>query len=201
MPQYRVILQMTPAEEQTDRDPRACHPKDKHMMIVEADTIFSVAADAAAEITTQRGTAPRVVSVEELSGWRASSITDEQITAALTGRSVDNEFFAEDFALDKEDYDEHPVALYGGGDFIYTAHDIVEALRESGLAPGLHISLLQNTAGFVDYSMIEVYEPVTGSYRAVGCDIKHLTENREARGWNAVLAIARALLNSAEPLM
>jgi len=146
-------------------------------------------ADALAQAS--RGLVPlghSVVAVEE--GSPGLVFADDALTAALSSAPEH-----EDLPLmDPEDYaPDGPV--YGGGDFLHTVELVADSLRDSGLVPGLTISPVQ-TDGYDQYVMVEMH--VEGNkYRATGRELKHLTDDRSAEGWDGVLAIARALLEAA----
>lgn len=143
----------------------------------------------------------RIISIEEI--HPGYSYTDEQLTAMLTGQSTTDEMLRQSYALEHEILEDSDSPCYlssPGIDFISTVDDVVEALRGFDAVPGLHLSLLQNGEGFVDYTMVEIHDEATGTYRSVGCDIKNLTDDRAASGWDGVLAIARRLIQISNEL-
>lgn len=153
--------------------------------------------DAVREFTKrldEAGWNPRIVAVEEVSTWASQDITDEQIIQALT---VDADEFDR---LDPEEFDDE-TTIYVDTDFEYLAQRVQRSLRTSGLVPGLELSLLHAEGGGVEYTMVEVYDQALKTYRSKGCELKHLTDNRDATGFDGIVAIARALLNTAQELM
>lgn len=204
MPKYRIITQNDLDDTHPHRHSRAEAPEAQTATIVEALN----PADAIAKFETMSDTpiagwirgemiTARIVSIEELSVFDPESITDQMIDDALIAEGPDGTPMD---VQQYEDFDEIP--LYSDtAHFLEVVSDVVERLNYSELAPGLHISLLQGGDNCVDYSMVEVYEPVTHRYLATGCEIKRLTTDRSSRGFNAVRCIARALLEEAAPLM
>lgn len=118
----------------------------------------------------------------------------DTITAALT--SVPEHEVSP--LMEREDYEEGDDPLYGGGNFIHTVQEVASALQRSGLVPGLSVSMVY-TDGYTDYAMVEM--SVHGNtYRSAGSELKHLTEDRSASGWPAIIAIASALLGIASEI-
>lgn len=197
---YRVISEPAAAENiRTSRGTPRPWGEDRVVDMIKA--ISASAALNQAQVSGRHGL-NRIISVEELIPERR--VSNAEITVALTdGTHSAEPYFAQDFALDPEDYEESDLSCYyasPGIDFITTAYDIAEALRASGLCPGLHLGLLQNESGFVDYLKVEVRDEATNTYRSVGADVKHLTDDPRAFGWHGVLAIARRLISLSEPL-
>jgi len=194
MPKYRIISEIDPmAEHRISRGAHAAvktgAPAQRLVTIVGAMDITDAALNLHREMPDYEDHEDRrVISIEEI--HPGFTVTDEQITNALT--SPEGEWTNEPM-VDPEEFSEGQ-SVYGSGDFIWTVDAVAEALRESGLVPGLHVSLLQNNSGFVDYSMIEIHDDTRMIYLSRGAELKHLTEDRSATGWNGVLAIARALI-------
>lgn len=133
----------------------------------------------------------RAVSIEEKSAGLAFS--DDRITAALT--SVVDEKYSAFPRMDPADYvGDQPV--YDSVAFLDTVRTVADALRDSDLIAGLNLSL-NDTGEGPDYAMVEMYVG-DNHYRATGADLKNLTDDRSATGWDGVLAIARALIALAE---
>lgn len=195
MPEYRIVSEV-------DSGPDHRSPRGERLRLDEARLVTVIDAEDFQDAVYRssfiepRHTWRRIVSVEEL--HPGFSFTDEEITAALTSPA---DPFGEvnrapmvdpaDFAADE--------ASYGSGDFIWTVHAVAEALRESGLVPGLHLSLLHSDQG-VDYSMVEVHDDARGTYLSRGSELQRLTDDRAATGWTGVLAIARALIGLSNDL-
>lgn len=188
MPKFRIISESDPTP--IHRPSRGLdRPFDDKNIVTTIEALNMVAAlqlirqgDAAAHAGR------RIVSIEEVHpGLR---YTDDEITKAITTSEGE---WTDEPMVDPEQLLE-ATSVYGDGDFIYIVSDIAEALRISGLVPGLHISLLQNGSGFIDYSMVEIHDDARGIYLARGCEIKHLTADRAAFGWDGALAIAHELI-------
>ncbi len=152
-----------------------------------------VRANSVAEAleAANRGLLPadhRAVAVEE--GSPGLIFTKEAISAALSSPRP-----GEDYPLiDPEDYEDYGL-VYGGGDFMHDVQQVADALRDSGLVPRLSISPV-GTDGYDQYVMVEMHV-TDNTYRATGRELKHLTEDRSAEGWDGIIAIARALLSAA----
>ena len=98
----------------------------------------------------------------------------------------------------EEGYDEETIGWFNGyadttESFTDYVNLVARALRESGLVPDLTVSLLIGGDGVLDYSMVEVFSP-DQKYRALGSEIKNLTNDRTTTGVDAVMAIAWALI-------
>lgn len=195
MPDYHVIAEIDRLHEPA-RLPRGSRGPTTVSHIITANNITSATLLAGRALREQliedsAQKSVRIVSVEELSAFRADQITDEQIIETLVQHYDHPEDFYESFSF----------SYYEGLDFLSTVDEIARGLDESGLCPGLHLSMLVDHTGVADYSMIEVYDPQRGHYVSTGSEIKRLTEDREAQGRDAALSIARALLNQAQYLM
>lgn len=186
MPHYRISLQKNIAD-RTHRNPRST--ESAYRVIVQADSIDA----ALIEVANSQHTADRVVAIEELAP--APVITDEDIVQALA-------VAADELGLmDLDEYEDDGV-IYETFYFLGTCQNVAEALRNSDLIPGLTLSLVApHTEAGPDYVMVEVFDQATGTYRAVGCEIKHMTTDRSATGKAGVLAIARAIIDVAQPLL
>lgn len=185
MPQYRIVVQKNVSPGAKLRAPRSTDLKDVETF----DVIATSLVNAVLKVNIQFGRenrSPRIVSAEEIFTLDPSEITDDEITHALTTGSPDY------LTLEPDDYD--GIALYMGDSFDRTVNDVAEALRESGLVPGLNLSLLMNGEGWCDYSMVEIHDTASGTYRSVGRELKHLILDRDLTGWDGILSIARALI-------
>ena len=198
MPKYRIVSEIDPGSDHREpRGERLRLDEARLVTIVEEHSLLDAAlcwepGREDPESHAER----RIVSIEEV--HPGFEYTGEQISAALTdpGR---NPHQGDQPLIDPEDFpDDEP--LYASGDFIWTVHQVAEALRDCGLVPGLHISLLQNESGCVDYSMVEVRDDARGIYLARGAELKRLIDDRSATGWNAVLSIAKALIDLSNDL-
>lgn len=144
----------------------------------------------------------RIVAVEEIHpGIEMPS--NEELTDALTNPERNQQ--ADEPLMEKKEFEDPYVrsteSVYGGGNFVYVANQVATALRDSGVVPGLHLSLLtSDISGGIEYSMVEVYDQATAVYHSHGCELDQLTDNRSATGWDGVLAIARGLIMAAQPL-
>lgn len=196
MPKYRIISELDSGR--NHRKPRGLclRPDEKRLVTTIEAPDLATAVDRAPRFMADQKSHlyRRIISVEEVHpGVRPS---DAQITTALTLSEGD---WTDEPMIDPDAYDpDEPI--YGDGDFIWTVNDIADALRESGLVPGLHLSLLQGGDGFVDYSMVEVHDDARMIYLSCGSEIKHLTDDRSATGWAGIVAIARALIQLSNDL-
>lgn len=187
MPKYRIISEVDPGPDHRE-------PRGERLRLDEARLVTDVEAGSLAEAAgNARDTEPhrerRIVSVEEI--HPGFTFSDEQITAGLTspaGHWTDRPM------IDPAEFTDDKV-IFGDGDCVWTVHAIAEALRDSGLVPGLHLSLLQNNEGWVDYSMIEIRDDARDLYLSVGAEPRDLTDDGDAAGWNGVLAVARELIS------
>lgn len=193
MPDYHVTVQFDLTPDAPRRHGRGRRSSQTKVMTVPAPNL-EAAAHGVAVLAAEQGENPRIVAVEEASGWNSDEITDDQITKALTQDCEEN------LRLYVEDYEGTQPAYYHG-DFHYLAQQVQLALNDSGMVPGLELSLLYAEGGGVEYSMVEVRDEARGQYRSVGSELKHLTTDRHASGWDQVIAIARALLEYAEDLI
>lgn len=185
MPRYRIVVQPNVSPEAKAREPRSINAGHLETIVVSATSLV----DALLQTNTQfdrENRSPRVVSAEEIFDLNDDTITDDVITDALTGGDSDQRI------LDPDDYE--GLVLYTEDDFEQTVNDVAEALRQSGLVPGLHLSLLMNSEGWCDYTMVEIYDTASGTYRSVGREPQHLILDRDLAGWEAILSIARALI-------
>ena len=186
MPHYRISLQKNIADH-THRDPRST--ESAYRVIVEADSIDAALIEAA----NSQHAADRVVAIEELAP--APVITDEDIVQALTVTADEYDRMVLD------EYEDDGV-IYETFYFLDTCQSVARALNSSGLTPGLTLSLVApHTETGPDYVMVEVFDHATGTYRSHGCDIKHMTADRSAAGKAGILAIARAIIDVAQPLL
>lgn len=185
MPNYRIVVQTKIAPGAKFRAPRATAYNEVETIDITATTL----TNALLKLNIQLGREnrkPRIVSAEEILDIDSGEITDDDLTKALT---VDLDDY---MALDPDDYD--GVLLYEQDDFEWTVHKIAEGLRESGIVPGLNLSLLMTGEGYCDYTMVEIRDEASGSYRSVGRDSKHLIGDRSLTGWEGIVSIARTLI-------
>lgn len=193
MPTFKLTIQRDLTPESPRRRVRGIEHESTSAETFVAPTLI----DAVRELTARVGEAgwnPRIVAVEEISTFASQDITDEQIAKALT------EDCDEFDRLDPDEFDDQ-TTIYVDIDFEYLAQRVQRCLSTSGLVPGLELSLLHAEGGGVEYTMVEVYDHALKTYRSKGCELKHLTDNRDATGFDGVIAIARALINTAQDLM
>lgn len=185
MPAYRIISELDPGPDHREsRGARLRLDEARRVSVLEAtDLTDAVLAVQRVVPEVEEHADRRIISIEEV--HPGFSYTDEQIDHALV--STENDWVRPEEFTDDE-------AIYGGGNFLWIVHAVAEALAESGLVPGLSISLLQNSEGFVDYTMVEIRDDARGIYLSQGSEIKRLTADRSATGWPGVLAIARELI-------
>src|SRR5699024_5014703 len=133
---------------------------------VNADDLAQALALAADSAEHRRR---RIVSVEELHPG-LDMPSDEELTEPITDPArtpnYDEPIFdTEDFTDDEK--------IYAGGEFSYLAQQVADALRDTGIVPGLHLSLLHGD-GIIEYSMVEMRDEMLDSYRSKGSELKHL---------------------------
>ena len=188
MPKYRIVSEsdLTPTHRPARGLDRSFDEKNTVTTIEAIDLVAALQYIRQGDATAHEGR--RIVSIEEV--HPGFTYTDDEITRAIT--TSEGEWTDEPMV----DPDELTIAtpVYGDGDFIYIVSDIANALRISGLVPGLDLSLQQNNSGFVDYAMVGIHDDARGIYLSRGCQIKHLTADRAAFGWDGVLAIAHELI-------
>ncbi|MFB6724920.1 hypothetical protein ACFCV3_32385 [Kribbella sp. NPDC056345] len=186
MPKYRVISELDPGDE--CREPRGTRlrlDEARIVTVVQAASLADATADAAnAESHSER----RIVSVEELGPVLA--ISDEALSRALG--NADSSPTGEPL-VDPEIFDDSHLPLQRRSEFVTAVQQVVYGLRESGLVPGLEISVLANEPD-EPYAMIEVHDDARGIFLSRGTEIRKLTDDHSATGWNGVLAVARALI-------
>lgn len=196
MPDYVITYQASAMPEDTHRAGRGDLSAKPEQIRVTAHSVIAAVMDAEAQFENL-GLIPRVVAVEERPGpLAAKDLDDDQLTVVLS--TATDEFLN---ALEPDDYDDTE-SLYKGdtGLFLSTAAEVADALRDTGLVPGLHLSLLGTPGNVIDYTMIEIRDEARGHYVSKGCEVKHLTDDREAAGWAGVLALARGFIGNAADL-
>lgn len=190
MPKYRGLLQPE-ASVKGARAPWGAQDENgldaDRAVVVEAVDLESAASKLWLE---GKGLGMSLVSVELQAGPLA--FDDEELSRAL----VSVEPYTDAPFMERELFEGQASPLYESYDFASTVADVAQALSQSGLLPGLSVSLVAGSDGVVDYSMVEMHV-VGGEYRSTGCELKHLTDDRSAVGWDGVLAIARALISTA----
>ena len=194
MPHYIVTYHADASPEDLVRDSRGNETASPKAMTIEADSITAAVMEAEKSFPGL-GLTPRIVAVEEVSREHLLNHSDQKLTELLT--TPVNEYQQ---PLDLEDLEDVGELYEDTSRFLSVAQEVVVQLREAGLVPGLHLSLLGQPEGPIDYTMIEVYDEARRHYVSKGCEIKHLTDNRSAEGWNAVLALARGLAREAVSL-
>lgn len=134
----------------------------------------------------------RIVSVEELAPTIAA--TDEQLRQALF-EPINTHYGTIPSPLgDEQDVEELAGSpLDVTDDFARDVESVVQALRDSTIVPGLHISLLQADLDPI-YTMVEIRDERRGIYLAAGRGLDELTTDRTATGVQSYLAIAHALI-------
>lgn len=104
-----------------------------------------------------------------------------------------------DDCLDLEDIDENFIdkKLVGSGMFGSTVVDVINALANTGIIAGLTYSLQQDESSLdPPYIMLEIFDNAAGRYISTGQDLIDLIEDRDARGTDAVISIARAIISA-----
>lgn len=188
MPHYIVTYHADASPEDLVRASRGNEAASPKAMTVKADSVITAVMEAEKSFPGL-GLIPRIVAVEEVSREHlVLNCSDQELTELLT-TPVD-EYQP---PLDLEDLEDVGELYEDTSRFLSVAQEIVVQLRYAGLVPGLHLSLLGQPEGPIDYTMIEVYDEARRHYVSKGCEIKHLTDDRSAEGWDAVLALTRGL--------
>lgn len=186
MPKYRVISELDPGTEH--RDPRGTRlrlDEARIVTVVEAGSLTEAANDARnAEPHCER----RITTVEEL--HLGVTFSDERLNLALS--EADCSPTGEPL-VDPETFKDDHLPLHRHPDFITVVAQVVFGLRESGLVPGLDISVLANEFD-EPYAMIGIHDDARGFYVSRGTEIRRLTDDPAATGWQGVLAVARAVV-------
>lgn len=185
MPHYRIVVQTNVSPGAKVRAPRATAPKDVETIDITATSLTNALLKVGIQFGRENRS-PRIVSAEELLRFDTSEITDADLTQALTVGLPDY------MQLDPDDYD--GLVLYDEDDYEWIAHKVAEGLRVNGLVPGLSLSVLMNGEGWCDFTLVEIHDSVSGTYRAVGRDPRRLIEDRSLAGWDGILSIARTLM-------
>jgi hypothetical protein len=195
MPKFRVIsepyrLDRFSPTVPTHRRIRGDESVQRKVTIVEADDLF-VALHQTIELRDHRKRS--IISIEEVFPAEALYFSDEQLNAVL--RRPESESFIESDKLDPEDFAGE--LIYEHADFINTVESVVKLLGAT-LIPGLSISMVGD---FDDnYAVIDIRDVASGLYVSTTSDVKDLTQDRSAVGWDGILSVARALIAAAEPL-
>lgn len=183
MPKYRVISELDPGTEY--RDPRGTRlrlDEARIVTVVEAGSLTEAANEA---WDTDPHCERRMTSVEEL--HPGVSLSDERLSRALG--EADGSPTGEPL-VDPETFTDDHLPLHRHREFVTVVRQVVYGLRESGLVPGLDISVL--ATGFDEpYAMIEIHDDARGIHVSRGSEIRRLTDDPSASGWEGVLAVAR----------
>lgn len=179
MPKYRISVQ-------EDLDPDAARRRTRDVRPARYEFVESTSLEAALAVV-RAGARPgdRIIGVEE--SLRFDDVTDAQILAALTSAELE-----EQDRLRPEDYEGYAFEM--DTDVAGTVQDIATALRQSGLVSGLTVTIEHNGENFADYVMVEIYDACAAHYRSTGSETRHLIEDRQMVGWDAIVSIARTLI-------
>lgn len=197
MPKYHVVYQPNTSPSDEHRHDRSVVDGRATSMIVEAESVIGAVMNAEKQFPGL-GLIPRVVAVEEMPPAIALlSMSDSQLTEALTSQTGDAEPF------EVEDWDHETEPLDSDIDNLaYVADRVVCWLRDSGTIPGISLSLLRGTdSSRIDYTMIEIYDEARRYYISTGQDIEDLTTDCRAVGWPAILALTRGITAIAADLI
>lgn len=180
MPRYRIVSELDQGAEH--REPRGAAlrlDEARLVTVVEAESLHD--AVFLSHVVKPRHTDRRIVSVEEVHPGFAH--TDDEIGRALgtPEGSPTDEQLVDPMASTGDAYDPDLVA------------QVVHGLRESGLVPGLNVSVLANDPD-EPYAMVEVFDDALGTYRSIGVEVRRIADDREATGWDAILSVARGLI-------
>lgn len=207
MPKYCIVTQNDLKSSDPHRHVRGANPRQQSEIIVHGTNPINALRAAehsnALPVIGELHGLPihaRVVSIEEISAFDPFSITDEMIDQALL---IDSAAGTDGMAMERELYEDNetPMLKSDALAFLSAVREVADRLRESDLVPQLNISLVAAPEEPIDYIMVEIYEPTTARYYSTGCEVRHVTDDRSATGWDEIRAIARGLIHHAAPLM
>ncbi|MFE4334057.1 hypothetical protein ACFRQM_32985 [Streptomyces sp. NPDC056831] len=196
MPRYRIISELDTSAEH--RDPReACLHRDgaRLVTVVESEDLFWATKSAYSSLRSGH-LDRRIVSVEEV--HPGFTFSDEEITRALTGPALVDD--AGDPLMNPGEFEDITVPLAKPDTFASVVEQVGHGLRESGLVPGLDISVLIAHSLEDPYAVIEVYDDARSVYFSRGTEVQELTDDHSAIGWDGVLAVARELVSFSNDL-
>lgn len=184
MPKYRVVSELDAAAvSRQSRGVELRSDQKRLVTIVEGLNLAEAALYAEGSITgKEHHLDRRIVSIEEI--HPGLSYADDEIGQAL-GTAM---------ASPTGEQLVDPMGSTGDADDPELVKDVVYGLRESGLVPGLNISVLDNEMD-EPYAMIEVYDEALGIYRSIGTEVRKIAQNRTVEpGWPAIISIAQGLI-------
>ena len=179
MPTYRFVEQLNVSPDAPSRSARSSAFSDVKTTLVSAPSLTYAALKHSVQSATSTQP-PRLVSVEEVLEVSPDSLTDDALIRALTHNVSPIEIDAySDVVLAKTD------------DLSSHLRDVADALRESGLIPG--ISLTFEEEGYV---MVEIHDQATATYRAAHRHSRELAGDATLTGREAFVSIARSLVHT-----
>ena len=192
MPKFRIISEPYRLDRfsptiPTHRRIRGDESVQRGVTVVEAADVIT-ALTQAIELREHRKYS--ITSIEEIFPAEALSFTDEQIAAALRQGSEQN-----NDKLDPEDFEGN---LYEGTGFNDTVESVAGILGNT-LLPGLFLTVTEDFDGA--NAIIHIRDQATGNYRATTQSMDRMINDRSAEGWDGVLSIARAIIDTAWPLL
>lgn len=123
-----------------------------------------------------------------MSASRSSSVTDAQLTHALTVE-------AEAYSIQAYDFDP-AVSVFDLPNLDRVLSEILFALEESDLSSYSRPRLIHyEDASGRTWSMMEVHDYTLGRAVATGRGIEHLVNDQSFMGWTGVLAIVRSMMD------
>lgn len=171
----------------THRRIRGDESVQRGVTVVEATDVITALTQA---IELREHRKHSITSIEEIFPAEALSFTDEQIAAALQQGSEPGQD-----TLDPADFEGN---LYEGIGFNDTVESVAGILGNT-LLPGLFMTVAEDMDGA--NAIIHVRDQATGDYRATTRDMDRMINDRSAEGWDGVISIARALIDTAWPLL
>ncbi|MCB5280644.1 hypothetical protein [Arthrobacter sp. ES1] len=192
MPKFRVISEpyrldrFSPAVP-THRRIRGDESVQRKVTVIDADDLF-VALHQTIELREHRKRS--ITSIEEVFPAEALYFSDDEIAAALKQGSTQSQE-----KLDPEDFEGN---LYEEAGFNDTVASVAEILGDT-LLPGMFLTVAEDMDGA--NAIVHVRDAATGDYRAATAEMKRMIQDHSAEGWNGVLSIARAIIDTAEPLL
>ena len=192
MPKFRIISEPYRLDRfsptiPTHRRIRGDESVQRGVTVVEAADVIT-ALTQAIELREHRKYS--ITSIEEIFPAEALSFTDEQIAAALQQGSEQN-----NDKLDPEDFEGN---LYEGTGFNDTVESVAGILGNT-LLPGMFLTVTEDFDGA--NAIIHIRDQATGNYRATTQSMDRMINDRSAEGWDGVLSIARAIIDTAWPLL
>lgn len=190
MPAYRVISEPPPIgallKEDRQRRLRGDASVRRSVVTVHAPDMLTALKTIVGELGDHS-----VTSIEETVPVAALFVTDEELGDLLRHDNDDLK------PLHPCDYDDEE-SIYAAADFVSTVEAVAAKLGER-LLPGLFLSRVDDEDG--GHALMQMRDEATGTDRTKTVDLRDLTRDREACGWEGIVAIAGAVVDQAQELV